>query len=81
MRGRYFFFAGLALLAIALFLIVDFSTDAGVAFAFAGAFFGFDFAAAFLRTARVFSERAVVSSASNSSGVNGRADLRSRSMS
>src|ERR1035437_1649450 len=42
---------------------------------------GFALAEAFLRAARVFSASAALSSASNSAGVSGRTDLRSRSMS
>jgi hypothetical protein len=68
------FFAGFA----AVFLTTAFLAD------FAGAAFLADFFAAgfaLARVARVFSASADFNSSSNSSGVSGRADFRSRSMS
>ena len=76
----------------ATFLTAVFFFTGGVFFV-TGAFFfaallgsaasatGLAFAEALVRTARVFAARAAFSSASNSAGVNGRADFRSRSMS
>ncbi len=73
------FFAGLAFRAGAFFAPKRF--QAALCADFAVAFFPLRTAGAFLRAARVFSANAAFSSESNSAGVNGRADLRSRSMS
>ena len=69
------FFAGAAFAPATAFLAAFF----GLGAAFAGA--DLDFVAAFSRAARVLAASAAFNSASNSAGVSGRADLRSRSMS
>ena len=84
--GAYFFFILEARFTGALFAETFFAA------VFFTAFFGFEetaafavrglaFAVDFSRTARVFCANADFSSASNSAGVNGRADLRNLSMS